>query len=87
MGAPLGSCPQIPFQRGPRLEANHNLLSSESTTFTSENRSCVGPRKFGLFYPAELRITLPSGASCKFTDPAAIADFSNRALRRAASPN
>lgn len=36
--------------------------------------SCPGV-KFGLFYPAELRITLPNGAVRKFSDPEAATDF------------
>ncbi|KAJ8381156.1 hypothetical protein SKAU_G00019340 [Synaphobranchus kaupii] len=49
-------------------------------------RTCPGV-KFGLFYPAELRITLPGGALRKFTDPAAAVNFINRDLGRAAPPN
>ncbi|KAJ8355247.1 hypothetical protein AAFF_G00079840 [Aldrovandia affinis] len=42
-------------------------------------RACPGV-KFGLFFLAELRITLPGGALRKFTDPAAAVNFINRDL-------
>lgn len=48
--------------------------------------TCPGVR-FGLFYPAELRITLPGGTLRKFTDPAAAVDFINKDLKRGASSN
>lgn len=44
--------------------------------------TCPGV-KFGLYYPAELRITLPGGTLRRFTDHAAAADFINKNLRRA----
>ncbi|KAJ8396746.1 hypothetical protein AAFF_G00013450 [Aldrovandia affinis] len=40
----------------------------------------------GLFFPAELRITLPGGALRKFTDPAAAVNFINRDLGSAVPP-
>lgn len=46
--------------------------------------TCSGV-KFGLFYPAELRITLPDGVVRKFTDPAAAADFVTKDLKDSAS--
>ncbi|KAJ8418399.1 hypothetical protein AAFF_G00141080 [Aldrovandia affinis] len=48
-------------------------------------RACPGV-KFGLFFPAELRITLPGGALRKFTDPAAAVNFINRDLGSAVPP-
>lgn len=41
--------------------------------------------KFGLFYPAELRISLPDGAVHKFIDPAVATDFVTRDLKNFAS--
>ena len=38
--------------------------------------------KFGLYFPAELRITLPNGDFHKFTDPVAAVDFINKDLRK-----
>lgn len=48
--------------------------------------TCPGV-KFGLYYPAELRVTLPGGALRKFTDPALAMDFINRDLKKSVSPD
>lgn len=46
--------------------------------------SCI---KFGLIYPAVLRITLSSGDTHWFEDPAAASDFMNKKLKEAVTPS
>lgn len=48
--------------------------------------SCPGI-KFGLLFPAVLRITLPSGDTHRFEDPAAASDFISKRLKKAVTPS
>lgn len=48
--------------------------------------SCPGV-KFGLVFPAVLRITLPGGDTHRFEDPAAADDFINKKLKRVVTPD
>uniref|UniRef100_A0AAX7UGL5 L1 transposable element RRM domain-containing protein n=1 Tax=Astatotilapia calliptera TaxID=8154 RepID=A0AAX7UGL5_ASTCA len=62
-------------------------VAKKRSQFTGVKRllhSCPGI-KFGLFYPAELRVTLPDGVIRKFTDPASATDFANKILGGPAS--
>lgn len=62
-------------------------VAKKRSEFTSVKRllhTCPGV-KFGLFYPAELRITLPDGAVRKFTEPSAATDFANKILGNSTS--
>ncbi|KAK7945587.1 hypothetical protein WMY93_001315 [Mugilogobius chulae] len=57
-----------------------SAVAKKRLQFTSVKRllrTCPGV-KFGLFYPAELRITLPDGVVRKFTDSSAATDFVNK---------
>ncbi|CAL9702511.1 unnamed protein product [Knipowitschia caucasica] len=59
---------------------------SQFTTAKRLLRSCAGV-KYGLFYPAELRITLPDGVVRKFSDPKAATDFIVKILGDASAPS
>ncbi|KAI4832981.1 hypothetical protein KUCAC02_015915 [Chaenocephalus aceratus] len=55
-------------------------------TVKRQLHSCPGI-KFGLLYPAVLRITLPSGDTHRFEDPTAANDFVNTKLKKAVTPS
>ncbi|KAK7882797.1 hypothetical protein WMY93_028971 [Mugilogobius chulae] len=64
-------------------------VSKKRAAFTKvkkELRSCPGV-KFGLFYPAVLRITLPSGQNHKFEDPLLAMDFVENRLKNMVAPD
>uniref|UniRef100_A0AAV2KW34 Transposase element L1Md-A101/L1Md-A102/L1Md-A2 n=1 Tax=Knipowitschia caucasica TaxID=637954 RepID=A0AAV2KW34_KNICA len=59
-----------------------SAVAKKRSQFVNAKRllhSCPGI-KFGLFYPAELRITLPDGAVRRFSDPKAATDFISKTL-------
>ncbi|KAJ4923675.1 hypothetical protein JOQ06_014159 [Pogonophryne albipinna] len=62
------------------------LLCQASCFWNCQLHSCPGI-KFGLLYPAVLRITLPSGDTHRFEDPTAANDFVNTKLKKAVTPS
>ncbi|XP_013856279.1 uncharacterized protein LOC106512146 [Austrofundulus limnaeus] len=64
-------------------------VAKKRTAFTKvkkELRCCPGV-KFGLFYPAILRITLPNGQVQRFEDPSLAMDFVEKKLKNAVIPD
>lgn len=64
-------------------------VAKKRTAFTKvkkELHSCPGV-KFGLFYPAILRITLPNGQVQRFEDPSLAMDFVEKKLKDAVIPD
>lgn len=64
-------------------------VAKKRATFTKvkkELRSCPGIR-FGLLFPATLRITLSDGTIRKFDDPALAGDFVEKNLKNAVAPD
>lgn len=78
--------------RGKRISAFADYTSTvakKRAAFGGVKRqlhSCPGI-KFGLMYPAVLRITLSDGRAHRFEDPAAASDFVNKHLKKAVTPS
>ncbi|CAL1578951.1 unnamed protein product [Knipowitschia caucasica] len=65
------------------------VVSKKRSAFATVKKSlhsCPGV-KFGLFYPAVLRVTLPGGQTHRFEDPELAADFVTKHVKTMVSPD
>lgn len=80
------------FYQGKRVSVFPDFTASVAkkraafTKVKKELHSCPGV-KFGLFYPAVLRITLPSGQAHRFEDPAIAMDFVHKRIKTVVDPD
>lgn len=80
------------FYQGKRVSVFPDFTASVAkkraafTKVKKELHSCPGV-KFGLFYPAVLRITLSSGQAHRFEDPAIAMDFVHKRIKTVVDPD
>uniref|UniRef100_A0AAV2K1Q6 Transposase element L1Md-A101/L1Md-A102/L1Md-A2 n=1 Tax=Knipowitschia caucasica TaxID=637954 RepID=A0AAV2K1Q6_KNICA len=86
-----GASAPLPYQ-GKRVSVFPDFtaaVSKKRSAFATVKKglhSCPGV-KFGLFYPAVLRVTLPGGQTHRFEDPALAADFVTKHVKTMVSPD